>query len=87
MCALFYILFIIFIKNKSALKKYMIKLNKEEQLDLKERHNIKEVFLTNSYGPIGNPKRDDYEKLTSGKLFRSKYFKVIIKTKNWDLEI
>ena len=54
---------------------------------LPELNKQRDTFLTRIYGPIGTPKRDDYEKLTSGKLFRSKYFKVTVKTKNWDLEI
>lgn len=46
-----------------------------------------DLFLTEAHGPIGSEKRDEYEKLRSGKLFRAKHFKVIAYTELFSLEL
>lgn len=64
----------------------LMRLRTNKKKGLREWQNKREEFLTNTYGPKGKPQRDDYEKLTSGQLFKSKYFKVSMFWENKSLD-
>lgn len=60
---------------------------KKRTTEIARREKQLDSFLTKAYGPIGFEKRDEYEKLTSGRLFRAKYFKVVAHADKFSLEL
>lgn len=64
----------------------LLKLNKMQNEIERQKKKLDE-FLNETHGSKGTPKRDEYEKLASGKIFRAKHFMVIIHTKKYRIEI
>ena len=68
----------------SKIKNVFLKRNNKE---IARRKMELDSFLTKAHGPKGYKKRNEYEKLTSGRVFKSRFFKVTLQTERYKLNL